>query len=62
MPLAVAQNAAPITSATKPAKPLAFDVVSIRPSKPGTNQSVRSGTTPDGYSVILAAFSTSHPP
>jgi uncharacterized protein (TIGR03435 family) len=30
---------------------LAFDVVSIRPSKPGTNQSVRWGTTPDGYSV-----------
>lgn len=30
-------------------KPLAFEVVSIRPSKPGGNESTRWGTTPDGY-------------
>jgi uncharacterized protein (TIGR03435 family) len=51
MPLAVAQNAAPIDSATKPAKPLAFDVVSIRPTKPGANMRIQWGTTPDGYRV-----------
>jgi bla regulator protein BlaR1 len=52
MPLAVAQNAASIDSATKPAKPLAFDVVSIRPSKPGTNGTMmKLAITPDGYSV-----------
>jgi uncharacterized protein (TIGR03435 family) len=32
-------------------KPLAFEVVSIRPSKPGTNNFTKWGTTPDGYSV-----------
>jgi uncharacterized protein (TIGR03435 family) len=49
MPLAIAQNAAPIDSATKPAKPLAFDVVSIRPSKPGSGEAAKWGTDPDGY-------------
>ena len=34
-----------------PAKPPAFDVVSIRPSKPGTNLMTMWGTTPDGYRV-----------
>lgn len=52
MPLAFAQNAAPIVSATTPAKPLAFDVVSIRPSKPGTNTMTDTSITPDGYRVI----------
>jgi uncharacterized protein (TIGR03435 family) len=33
------------------AKSLAFEVVSIRPSKPGTNQMTKWGTTPDGYQV-----------
>jgi bla regulator protein BlaR1 len=51
MPLAFAQNVAPIASATTPAKPLAFDVVSIRPSKPGTNRVTWWVTTPDGYRV-----------
>jgi uncharacterized protein (TIGR03435 family) len=51
MPLAVAQNASPIASATKPATKPAFDVVSIRPSKPGTNNSFSWVTTPDGYRV-----------
>lgn len=51
MPLAFAQNAAPIASATTPAKPLAFDVVSIRPSKPGTNPMTDTAITPDGYRV-----------
>ena len=35
--------------APAPSKPLAFEVVSIRPSKPGGNESTRWGTTPDGY-------------
>jgi uncharacterized protein (TIGR03435 family) len=34
-----------------PAKPLAFEVVSIRPSKPGTNMMTMWATTPDGYRV-----------
>ena len=51
IPLAVAQNTAPSASATTPAKTLAFDVVSIRPSKPGTNMRTQWGTTPDGDSV-----------
>jgi bla regulator protein BlaR1 len=51
IPLAVAQNATPDASAAIAAKPLAFDVISIRPSKPGTNQRTQWGTTPDGYSV-----------
>jgi bla regulator protein BlaR1 len=37
--------------ASAPAKPLAFEVVSIRPSKPGTNMMVAWATTPDGYRV-----------
>ena len=51
IPLAVAQNTAPNASATTPAKPLAFEVVSIRPTKPGTNMRIRWSTTPDGYRV-----------
>jgi uncharacterized protein (TIGR03435 family) len=37
--------------APTPAKPLAFDVVSIRPTKPGSNRSASWMTTPDGYQV-----------
>jgi len=51
IPLAVAQSAAPTDSATKAAKPLAFDVVSIRPSKPGSSNRISPVTTPDGYRV-----------
>ncbi len=59
LPLAVAQNAAPIDSATRPAKPLAFEVVSIRPSKPGTNNRMSWSTTPNGYRVTgQSLFST----
>ncbi|HUD22928.1 MAG TPA: TIGR03435 family protein [Acidobacteriaceae bacterium] len=36
---------------TTPAKPLAFEVVSIHPAKPGTNMIFSSMTTPDGYRV-----------
>jgi uncharacterized protein (TIGR03435 family) len=39
------------TPAPAPAKPLAFDVVSIRPAKPGSNMMFSSMTTPDGYRV-----------
>ena len=39
------------TPATTHAKPLAFDVVSIRPAKPGSNFIFGYGTTPDGYRV-----------
>ena len=48
-PLAAAQNAAPIDPAAPPAKPLAFEVVSIRPSKPGSRIMIWPVTTPDGY-------------
>jgi uncharacterized protein (TIGR03435 family) len=42
-----------------PAKPLAFDTVSIRPSKPGSNWMFGWGTTPDGYRVSgQSLFST----
>ena len=34
-----------------PAKPLSFDVVSLRPSKPGSNQMFGWMTTADGYRV-----------
>lgn len=51
LPLAVAQNAAPSDSASRPAKPLAFEVISIRPSKPGTSNRVSPATTLDGYRV-----------
>ena len=50
-PLAFAQNAAPIASATTSAKPLAFEVVSIRPAQPGAYATVSSEITPEGYSV-----------
>ncbi|HEY4382507.1 MAG TPA: TIGR03435 family protein [Acidobacteriaceae bacterium] len=43
--LAQAPNPAP------PTKPLAFEVVSIRPSKPGANGMFSAMTTPDGYRV-----------
>lgn len=60
--LALAQNAAPTASATTPAKPLAFDVVSIRPSRP--DGLMMTGFTPTGYiangfplsSTIMAAY------
>jgi len=45
--IALAQSAPP----PAPAKPLAFDVASIRPSKPGTNMIFNSTTSPDGYRV-----------
>jgi len=38
-------------AAPTPAKPLAFDVVSIRPAKPGSNYMFGWMTTPDGYQV-----------
>jgi uncharacterized protein (TIGR03435 family) len=47
VPLAVAQDVAQ----TLPAKPLAFEVVSIRPSKPGSNWMIGWMTTPNGYRV-----------
>jgi uncharacterized protein (TIGR03435 family) len=50
-PLALAQNAAPTGPATTPVKPLAFEIVSIRPSKPGSNWMIGWRTTPDGYRV-----------
>ena len=40
-----------LAQAPTPAKPLAFDVVSIRPAKPGSNMMFSSSTTPDGYRV-----------
>ena len=46
---ALGQSAPP--PAPTPAKPLAFDVVSIRPAKPGSNWMFSWMTTPDGYSV-----------
>jgi uncharacterized protein (TIGR03435 family) len=49
MPLAVAQIAAPIDSAATQTKSLAFDVVSIRPSQPGSRIMIWPTTTPDGY-------------
>jgi len=52
IPLAVAQNTSPGASATTPAKPLAFDVVSIRPSDPSAHGKISWVTTPDGYRVI----------
>jgi uncharacterized protein (TIGR03435 family) len=50
VPLAFAQNTAPTAAAT--AKPLAFDVVSLRPSQPDPSAgNVMWGITPDGYRV-----------
>jgi uncharacterized protein (TIGR03435 family) len=46
-PLAFGQIAAPTASA----KPLAFEVVSIRPANPSSNLILSYRTTPDGYSV-----------
>jgi uncharacterized protein (TIGR03435 family) len=51
VPFAFAQNPVPTSSGNTSAKPLAFEVVSIRPSKPGTNMMTRWSTTPDGYRV-----------
>jgi uncharacterized protein (TIGR03435 family) len=39
-------------STPAPPKPLAFDVVSIRPTRHGTNMMVSGMTTPDGYRVL----------
>lgn len=47
-PFALAQNVGPANSPPA-AKSPAFEVVSIRPSKPGSNWSIRWATTPDGY-------------
>jgi uncharacterized protein (TIGR03435 family) len=49
MPLAFAQP--PSSNSATPAKPIAFDVVSIRPANPGSNFIVGFATTPDGYRV-----------
>jgi uncharacterized protein (TIGR03435 family) len=49
MPISVAQKAGPTASATTPPKPLAFEVVSIRPSQPGSRMMIWPTTTPDGY-------------
>jgi uncharacterized protein (TIGR03435 family) len=54
MPLASAQNAAP----SAPAKPFSFEVVSVRPSKPGTPNAMWPTTTPDGYRAIGQSLST----
>jgi len=56
------QSSASVDAAAS--KPLSFEVVSIRPSQPGSNRSVRWSTTPDGYhakrqalaSTILVAY------
>lgn len=40
------------SAAAAAGKPLAFEVVSIRPSKPGTPRAVLWGTAPDGYHVV----------
>jgi hypothetical protein len=49
-PLAVAQSSAPANQpAAADAKPLAFDVVSIKPSQPGENW--HFGFGPTGYSA-----------
>jgi uncharacterized protein (TIGR03435 family) len=52
IPLAVAQNTSSFAAATTPAKPLAFDVVSIRPSDPSAHGKISWVTTPDGYRVV----------
>jgi bla regulator protein BlaR1 len=49
VPPAFAQ--APASNSATPTKPLAFDVVSIRPSKPGSSNRISPVTTPDGYRV-----------
>lgn len=50
VPLAFAQKASPINSSPTPAKPLAFDVVSIKPNHTGSPGMINR-TTPDSYSV-----------
>jgi uncharacterized protein (TIGR03435 family) len=49
--LALGQSVATPSTAPTPSKPLAFEVVSIHPSKPGTNMVFSVMTTPDGYRV-----------
>jgi uncharacterized protein (TIGR03435 family) len=55
MPLVVVtlafSQSAPATSPKAPVRSVAFEVVSIRPSKPGTYRSYKWRTTPDGYRV-----------
>ncbi len=51
VPLAAGQNVPPTGSAPAAVKPLAFEVVSIRPSKPGSSWMIGWMTTPDGYRV-----------
>lgn len=48
--IAVGQSPSTPKAETK-AKPMAFEVVSIRPSKPGTYWRISSGILPDGYRV-----------
>ena len=52
-PFAFPQAAAPTASSSQPvaALPIAFDVVSIRPAKPGSSWMFGWMTTPDGYQV-----------
>jgi uncharacterized protein (TIGR03435 family) len=47
--VAFGQSTTPVEPVSS--KPLSFEVISIRPSKPGTNWSIRWATTPDGYHV-----------
>jgi len=47
-----AQAPAASTASTTASKPLSFEVVSIRPSKPGTPRRVQWGTSQDGYHVV----------
>jgi uncharacterized protein (TIGR03435 family) len=57
MPLVLAQ--APATTPQTSVKPLAFDIVSIRPAKPGTFPTYNWLKTPDGYHVTgLSLFAT----
>jgi uncharacterized protein (TIGR03435 family) len=42
---------APPAPTPVPAKPLAFEVVSIRPAKPGAYATVNTGVSPEGYTV-----------
>ena len=57
--IALGQSTPVPTPAPAPVKPLAFDVVSIRPTKPGTPWMFSGMTSPDGYSVAgQSLFST----
>ncbi len=50
VPTAIAQvSAAPHSARAAVKKPVVFDVVSIRPSKPGSPEGITGGILPDGY-------------